>query len=237
MLIFIFSVFLNSSEINIDLGPGVVISQSIYKSKKDRIVLIPFIKMSYSKISVYGTEISYELYTLKKLNISTSIKWEPSGFSPDDGYFLEGMKKRKDEINLKGVFSYRLKYLRFSLENSYNLASSKKNYSNSLSLSSRIPLQKDLHIIPSFKLEYENKNKSNIKYGVFLYEANSYRTEYYPGSSKVFSINLNMIKSFEKSSLIIINSFRFLPSNITKSPIISKKQNLTSIIGFAFKIK
>lgn len=229
--------FLNSTEINIDLGPGIVFSQSIYKSKNDRIIPIPFIKINYSKIYVYGTEISYELYKLKNINLLTSVKWEPSGFSPNDGYFLEGMRKRNDEINFKTAILHRLKYIRISFENSYNLISSKKSYSYSLSISSRIPLQKNLNIIPSLKLEYENKNKSNTKYGVFQYETNTLRNEYLPGKSKIFSLNINIAKALEKKSLIIINSFKFLPSNITKSPIISKSVSFTSIIAILFNMK
>ncbi|MCX7641542.1 MAG: MipA/OmpV family protein [Elusimicrobiales bacterium] len=234
-LLLIFFCLAYGNQLNIELGTGLIYSSSIYKSKQDRKIFIPFIKASYSKLSLYGTEVSYEIFNTNKTLFTTSLKWEPSGFDPDDGWYLKGMKKRKDEINIRGIISYRIPLIRLSFENSYNLTSSKKYYSFSFSISSRIPINKTTNVIPSIKVEYENKNKANYKYGVFYYEETQERKQYSPNDTIIKSLNLNLTKRYEKFAVIILNSFKILSKDVEKSPIISRKLQFTTIIGIILK--
>lgn len=240
ILIFVFSFFqiLSAQEdkINISAGPGIIYSSSIYKSKKDRIIPIPFISLKYDKLSLNGIRASYNYLQTAKTNFFLSLSFKPSGFDPADGYYLKDMKKRRDNFFVSNSLKYDAKRFFYSFEFSYDLVSTKPSYIVGAEVSKTKRLKKGLLTL-SFKLEYENDNLSNLNYGVFAYESKPWRAEYLPKAVILPSINLSLLSfKAQNQTIFLFSSLKYLPGKITKSPIIDKKYNFILVLGYLFKL-
>lgn len=240
ILIFVFSFFqilsAQQNKPNISIGPGIIYSSSIYKSKKDRFIPIPFISLKYDRLAVNGIRVSYNYLRTEKTNYFLSLSFKPSGFDPADGYYLKDMKKRKDNIFISNSLKYDSKKLVYGLEFSYDLISSKPCYILGADISKMKRLKNALLTL-SFKLEYENDNLSNLNYGVFPYETTTWRAEHLPQGLILPSLNLSLISfKTQNQTIFLFSSLKYLPNKITKSPIIDKKYNFILILGYLFKL-
>lgn len=219
----------------ISLGPGLIYSQSIYRTKKDRIIPVPLILLKYGKFSIQGTSINYSIYSKGTKTFSAGINYRPSGFKPDDGWYLNGMKKRNDQINITNTFISRFKNYSLSLNAYLDL----NNRGLPLSLSagiSKIKRYKTAILNSSLNIEYENRKRANLNYAVFDYESTSYREHYTLRDVIYPSLNISFTKMYENSFLFTMINIKYLTDPIVKSPIIDRKIYLTIITGYSFKI-
>ncbi len=236
-IIFFFQILsAQEDKINISAGPGIIYSSSIYKSKKDRFIPIPFISLKYDRLSVNGIRVSYNYLRTEKTNYFLSLSFKPSGFDPADGYYLKDMKKRKDIFFVSNSLKYDTQRFVYGLEFSYDLVSADPCYILGTEISKTKRLKKGL-LTFSFKLEYENENLSNLNYGVFAYEAKPWRAEYLPKAIILPSVNLYLISfKAQNRTIFLFSSLKYLPGKITKSPIIDKRYNFILILGYLFKL-
>jgi len=240
-LIFISTVFafpqskenVKRTNISYSIGPALIYQKSIYKGIDDKIIPVPAFSIRYKKILINGLNLNYQLYKTKSFLtlIGTNLKF--SGFDPDDSYYLKGIHKRKTQINLFSSFDYTFKNNFIGIKISDDINNSNNGYEIEFYLGKRVRIANN---ILNFRLKsiYENLDRANFNYGVYLNEQTFFRPYYNVGSSISFGFDFSYIRNYKKNSFMIILSQKFLDSNIKNSPIIDASIDTTFLISYLF---
>ena len=80
------------------------------------------------------------------------------------------------------------------------------------------------------------KSLAHYKYGVKNTEANASRAVYAPGATNLTSVSVNTFYDLSRTVSAFANvTANFLPNEATRSPIVSKSETVTAIIGLAYR--
>jgi outer membrane protein len=91
-------------------------------------------------------------------------------------------------------------------------------------------------VIVSLGTKRHDSKLANYKYGVKAAEANANRAVYAPGATNVTYVSVNTFYDLSRSVSAFVNvTANFLPNEATRSPIVSKTETVTAIVGLAYK--
>lgn len=91
-------------------------------------------------------------------------------------------------------------------------------------------------IIFSLGTKRHDSKLADYKYGVTAAEANADRAVYAPGATNVTYLSVNTFYDLSRSVSAFVNvTATFLPSEATRSPIVSKSETVNAIVGLAYR--
>ena len=91
-------------------------------------------------------------------------------------------------------------------------------------------------VIFSLGTKRHDSKLANYKYGVTAAEANADRAVYAPGATNVTYLSVNTFYDLSHSVSAFVNvTATFLPSEATRSPIVSKSETVNAIVGLAYR--
>jgi hypothetical protein len=91
-------------------------------------------------------------------------------------------------------------------------------------------------VIFSLGTKRHDSKLAHYKYGVTAAEANTDRAVYAPGATNVTYLSVNTFYDLSRSVSAFVNvTATFLPSEATRSPIVSKSETVNAIVGLAYR--
>mgnify|MGYP001390210876 CR=1 FL=1 len=217
------------------IGASYIFGESVYEGAGSTALLAPSLSYENGPLKIGFPEgISYQIYELKNIGFSTSLKPNFAPYDPNDAPILNGMK-RYESIDLKLSSSFDI--IRGSTLN-FSFGSELSNQHNGtiidISYQQFIPVA-GFPVILSAGSKWQDPKRSKYFYGVYDSEVISDRPEYIPGDSNIYFISLNSFYRVTDSLGLFGNlSANLLPTELTDSPIVGKKISLNTVLGLGY---
>ena len=217
------------------IGAAYIFGESVYEGTESIALLAPSLSYEDGPLKIGLPEgISYQIYQIKNIKFSTSLKPTFAPYDPNDASILNGMNRHDSiDLNLSSSFDIgRGSSLKF------NFGSELSNRHNgdimNISYQHFIPVA-GFPVILSVGSRWQDSKRSRYFYGVYSSEARSDRPGYAPGNSNIYFASLNSFYNITDSVGLIGNlSVDFLPSELIDSPIIGKKISLNTVLGLGY---
>ena len=213
-----------------------VSSASIYANIGSKSRTMPSLGYESENIRVSVQEgLTYKLLDRSKSTMDISISPNFNPYDSSDSPDLSGMK-RKMYFDGSVETSYKLNRgltarFKFMME----LSSEFNGNAADLSLSQYIPVS-GVPVIVRAGSKWHDRNWAEYIYGVYSSEATGLRSQYAPGNVFVPYLGLNTVYNLtDQMSLFASINANFLPSKVKASPIVSKQNSTSFIIGLGYK--
>ncbi len=215
------------------LGPGIIWQKSIYRGVDDKIIPVPAFSVRSRRFSFNGIGASYQIYSSQKFKYSAGLSVKFSGFNPDDSDYLEGMRKKRFQLNLSNSGEYFLGQFFSGLKVSMDLNDFGRGWEGEVFSGRRFRFGKFM-LSARIKAVYESPKMTNVNYGVYENEALLNRPYYKPSQALSSGGDISIIRAYEKSSLFLLFSLKKLDQTIVKSPIVDKSLDISFFSAYTF---
>lgn len=217
------------------IGAAYIFGESVYEGTGSIALLAPSLSYEDGPLKIGLPEgISYQIYQIKNIKFSTSLKPIFAPYDPNNASILNGMKRHESiDLNLSGSFDI----ARGSSLN-FIFGSELSNRHNgdiiNISYQQFIPVA-GFPVILSAGSRWQDSKRSRYFYGVYSSEARSDRPDYAPGDSNIYFASLNSFYNITESVGFIGNlSVDFLPSELLDSPLVGKKISFNTVLGLGY---
>jgi outer membrane protein len=218
------------------LGAAYINSDSVYVGTSATSRFAP--SLSYEtetyKISMQDG-ISYKVMDDEGFKLSAALSPTFAPYQSSDNAALAGMT-RKMTINAKLSGSFDIvRGTTFKVSYSNELTNEHGGTLLDLGVSQFLPVGGQ-PVIVSLGTKRHDSKLANYKYGVKAAEANANRAVYAPGATNVTYVSVNTFYDLSRSVSAFVNvTANFLPNEATRSPIVSKTETVSAIVGLAYK--
>jgi len=230
------STFANANDnSSFDIGLVSVNGGSIYEGAKSTSAVMPSISFESDILSVSVQEgLEYQLSNDGALKLTGAILPNFRPYKSTNSASLAGMtRKMYFDASVTAAFT-----LARGLDAKLSMATELSNQFNGnaidASISQFVPVMGQ-PIIFGAGLKYQDASRANYLYGVKASEATGQRAQYDTGSATSTYLSVSTFHSFtQQVSLFVSANASFLPSNVSNSPIVSKKRTVSSVIGLSY---
>ena len=226
----------NASELDtVQVGLAALIESSPYKGKKDETLISPLILFEYGRFSFDGEKLGYSLYKQNNLELQAVLAPSLLGYKSTDSQYLEGMKKRKNDVSAGVEVSYQLGLHAVNAKLVNDILNRHKGYELDLKYTTLLPLSRKSILMPYLGVEYSSKKKSNYYYGVTEKESTINRSSYTVGNTINPYIGIKTAYKINKKwSLSGKVEYQYLDKKISNSPIINKNNKSSIAMGVLY---
>lgn len=217
------------------LGAAAAITQRPYKGMEAEFEVIPLIDLVAGNFYFRGKGFGYEVYGDCFWTVALVGEIRPSVYEDDDDNYLDGMRDR--DMTLDGGVSVNMDFEAFDASVTYLTDLFSKHQGQEVRLTlSRVERCGDLVLRPSVGVSYFNSNFTDYYYGVRSKEARANRpvfdcgdaVNWFASISANYQLNCNW-------SLFGAFSYEWLPSEITKSPVVNRDYSTSIMAGLLYK--
>jgi outer membrane protein len=220
------------------VGIAYVNGSSIYSNAKTSRIIMPSLSYDTDKINInIQNGLTYKLINNQstKFDVSLSPNFKP--YNSSDSNDLIGMERNMYIDGLISVSRELSRGLTAKLGVATELTGRFNGSTANVSLSQFIPIN-SVPFIFSFGSRWYDQKRANFLYGVYSAEATGLRDKYELKNVFVPYVSLNTFYSIsENTSFFAGLNANFLPNQVTNSPIVSKKNKMSVIMGLTYNLK
>ena len=217
------------------VGMAYINSASPYEGVGSSSRVVPSVSFESGdlKLSVQDG-ISYRVFAgdSNQIRLNLAPNFEP--YKSSDSTTFSGMDR---DMGVDGVVAGSFEIARgstLSLKMATDLSNTFNGHLVDVSFSQFIPLG-GVPTIFSVGSKWYDSKRSQHMYGVYASEVAVGRAEYAPGAVAVTYLSVNSIMSLtDNISAFVSVSANFLPNEITNSPIVSKKNTMSTVLGLSY---
>tara|TARA_A100001015_G_C14934032_1_gene689653 strand:+ start:226 stop:1029 length:804 start_codon:yes stop_codon:yes gene_type:complete len=228
-----------NTKFNLNIGMGVINTPKYEGSDNSISRIVPFVDFKYKKLTFNPINgVSYNFFShgnwLLKYGVGLNL-----GRDPKQDNSLSGLNKINWTLEPKVMVKYKSKFYSTSSELTYDiLQKGHKGYYLKTSLGSGFPIFKlNIFFIPSISFTYADKTYLNNYFGVDTKENISSGYSLYNLSGGIKDITANILGIYKLNDNLSLNanfSYKRLIGQVAKSPIVLKKNNITSIFSINY---
>ena len=220
------------------VGIAYINGSSIYSNTKNSRTIMPSLSYETDKFNInVQNGFTYKIISDQstKFNVSLAPSFKP--YSSNDSNDLIGMERNMYVDGLVSVSRELSRGLSAKLGVGTELTGRFNGSTANMSLSQFIPIN-SVPFIFSLGSRWYDQKRANYLYGVYATEATGLRANYELNSVFVPYISINTFYRFSKNSRFFAGlNANFLSSDITNSPIVSKKNKMSVIMGLTYNFK
>lgn len=218
------------------LGLGLVYAQNIYDGVGNKVQPFPLFNLSYDDFFLQGVTAGYNFYNDPELSFAWVVQPQFGGYNSDDSNDLEGMRDTSYLINTGAQVQYRLLPFSFSLAALHDITGRSAGNSAIAKVAVMVPLEdKQLELIPSISMSWEDSDITNYYYGVSQGESTSSRPAYDPGTAVNVNYGLTLkYRLSEHWGATIGYMLTQYADDIADSPIVSRKYASAGLAGVSY---
>ena len=217
------------------LGFGGLIQRKPYKGYDTKGYPLPYIYYESDSFFFRQLTAGYHIYSKRNISLDFILKGRLDGYDDDDSHIFEGMDDRDHTIDAGIKLSV---YDGWGMATLYvvgDTLSKHEGYEAELTYAKRFTDGK-LTLIPSLGLAYESQNLVDYYYGVRDDEIRAGRPAYEAGNEVSFLASLGLRYQLdEKWDIYSFTSYRWLGSEITKSPLVGRDYEISVGAGLAYE--
>ena len=219
----------------LSVGMAYINSASPYEGVGSSSRVVPSVSFESGdlKLSVQDG-ISYRVFAGENTQVRLNLAPNFEPYKSSDSTTLSGMDR---DMGVDGMVAGSFEIARgstFSLKASTDLSNTFNGHLVDVSFSQFIPLG-GIPTIFSLGSKWYDSKRSQHMYGVYSSEVAAGRAEYAPGAVAVTYLSVNSIMSLtDNISAFVSVSANFLPNEITNSPIVSKKNTMSTVLGLSY---
>ena len=220
------------------VGIAYINGSSIYSNTKTSRTIMPSLSYETDKISInVQNGFTYKIISdqFTKFNVSLSPNFKP--YSSNDSNDLIGMERNMYVDGLTSVSRELSRGLSAKLVVGTELTGRFNGSTANMSLSQFIPIN-SVPFIFSLGSRWYDQKRANYLYGVYSTEATGLRANYELNSVFIPYISINTFYRFSKNSRFFAGlNANFLPNDIVNSPIVSKRNKMSVLMGLTYNLK
>jgi outer membrane scaffolding protein for murein synthesis (MipA/OmpV family) len=220
------------------VGIAYINGSSIYSNTKASRIIMPSLSYETDKISAnVQNGFTYKIISNQstKLNVSLAPNFKP--YNSNDSNDLIGMKRNMYIDGLISVSRELSRGLSVKLNVATELTDRFNGSAANVSLSQFIPIN-SVPFIFSIGSSWYDQKRANYLYGVYSTEATGQRAKYELSNVFVPYISINTFYSISENTRFFAGlNANFLSNEITNSPIVSKKNKMSVIMGLTYNLK
>ncbi|HPN87993.1 MAG TPA: MipA/OmpV family protein [Candidatus Omnitrophota bacterium] len=217
-------------------GLGVMVSKKPYKDIDTTIMPIPIISWESQdkRFFIEGKDIGYKILRYQDLTIETILSPRFMGYDDKDADILDGMKDRKMSLDAG------LKII-WDIPDSADTSLSLGVLADTLSVYQGVEIEAALSkkfkgqifiLKPQLGLRWQSKNLTDYYYGIRSSESTGNRPMYTPDDTCNYFSDLSFYLGIHKDwVLTTMLGYEYLGREITDSPLLGKKYQLTAMLG------
>ena len=220
------------------VGIAYINGSSIYSNTKTSRIIMPSLSYETDKINInVQNGFTYKIFNNQstKFNISLAPNFKP--YSSNDSNDLIGMERNMYIDGLISVSRELSRGLSAKLGVGTELTGRFNGSTANVSLSQFIPIN-SVPFIFSLGSRWYDQKRANYLYGVYSTEATGLRAKYELNNVFVPYISINTFYSISENTRFFAGlNANFLSNEITNSPIVSKKNKMSLIMGLTYNLK
>ena len=220
------------------VGIAYINGSSVYLNAKNSRIIMPSLSYETDRISInVQNGLTYKIINNQstKLNVSLAPNFKP--YNSNDSIDLIGMKRNIYVDGLISVSKELSRGLSLKLDVATELTNRFDGNTANVSLSQFIPIN-SVPFIFSLGSRWYDQKRANYLYGVYSTEATGQRTKYELSNIFVPYISINTFYSISENTRFFAGlNANFLSNEITNSPIVSKKNKMSVIMGLTYNLK
>lgn len=220
------------------VGLASINGSSIYSNTKTSRIIMPSLSFETDKINInVQNGFTYKIVNDQstKFNVSLTPNFKP--YSSNDSTDLIGMERNMYVDGLISVSKELSRGLSAKLVVGTELTGRFNGSTANMSLSQFIPIN-SVPVIFSFGSRWYDQKRANYLYGVYSTEATGLRANYELNSVFVPYISINTFYSISENTRFFAGlNANFLSNEISNSPIVSKKNQMSVIMGLTYNLK
>lgn len=220
------------------VGLASINGSSIYSNTKTSRIIMPSLSFETDKINInVQNGFTYKIVNDQstKFNVSLTPNFKP--YSSNDSTDLIGMERNMYVDGLISVSRELSRGLSAKLVVGTELTGRFNGSTANMSLSQFIPIN-SVPVIFSFGSRWYDQKRANYLYGVYSTEATGLRANYELNSVFVPYISINTFYSISENTRFFAGlNANFLSNEISNSPIVSKKNQMSVIMGLTYNLK
>ena len=219
------------------VGIAYINGSSIYSNTKNSRTIMPSLSYETDKFNInVQNGFTYKIISDQstKFNVSLSPNFKP--YSSNDSNDLIGMERNMYVDGLTSVSRELFRGLSAKLVVGTELTGRFNGSTANMSLSQFIPIN-SVPFIFSLGSRWYDQKRANYLYGVYSTEATGLRANYELNSVFIPYISINTFYRFSKNSRFFAGlNANFLPNDIVNSPIVSKRNKMSVIMGLTYNL-
>ena len=223
---------------NFSVGIAYINGSSIYSNTKTSRIIMPSLSYETDKINInVQNGFTYKIINdqTTKFNVSLAPNFKP--YSKNDSNDLIGMERNMYVDGLVSVSRELSRGLSAKIGVGTELTGRFNGSTANMSLSQFIPIN-SVPFILSLGSRWYDQKRANYLYGVYSTEATGLRAKYELNSVFVPYISINTFYSISENTRFFAGlNANFLSNEITNSPIVSKKNKMSVIMGLTYNLK
>ena len=220
------------------VGIAYINGSSVYSNTKTSRVMLPSLAYETDKININAQNgFTYKIINSQstKFNVSFAPNFKP--YSSNDSNDLIGMERNMYVDSLISVSRELSRGLSARLGVGTELTGRFSGSTANVSLSQFIPIN-SVPVIFSLGSRWYDQKRANYLYGVYSTEATGLRANYELNSVFVPYISINTFYSISENTRFFAGlNANFLSNEISNSPIVSKKNKMSVIMGLTYNLK
>ena len=220
------------------VGLAYINGSSIYSNTKASRTIMPSLSYETDKINInVQNGFTYKIIRDQstKFNVSLAPNFKP--YNSNDSNDLIGMERNMYVDGLVSVSRELSRGLSAKLDVGTELTGRFNGSTANMSLSQFIPIN-SVPFILSLGSRWYDQKRANYLYGVYSTEATGLRANYELNSVFIPYISINTFYRFSKNSRFFAGlNANFLPNDIVNSPIVSKRNKMSVIMGLTYNFK
>lgn len=215
------------------VGLGVISQTSPYRDSEHVIVqLIPAISYIGDRVQILGPIARCGIMSWGDIKLAATARYRLGAYSESDSPYLRGLGDRDN--TLMGGLALQAKLpagFRLSAGYEHDLLDRTGGGSGRMGLGKSFQ-RGLLTVYPQLALNWLTAELADYEYGVPADRALEQRPAYYPGDAVDLEIGVNVIRELKGDWRIILNgSVKFLPSELTASPIVDQSQVFNGFVA------
>ncbi|MBN8647584.1 MAG: MipA/OmpV family protein [Caulobacterales bacterium] len=217
------------------VGGGVAYFSAPFKGAKNKTVPLPYIGYEGEKFSASILGLSYRVFGDENFSVSAIASPRFQLIDPKDSTFMTGMSKRKSSVDIGVSAALKSDFGAFNVDIVTDALSVHKGSQVSANYTFPFEVGK-LGVMPSVGVTWQSSKLADYYYGVRANEVKANRAKYVVGDATIPNLGLKISYPVKENiDLVSINSFEFLPKDITRNSIIDKKTNIGSMLAVIYK--
>jgi len=220
------------------VGIAYINGSSIYSNAKNSRIIMPSLAYEKDKFNInLQNGFTYKIINRKstKFNVSLTPNFKP--FNSNDSSDLIGMERYMYVDGLVSVSRELSRGLSIGLGVGTELTGRFNGSTANVSLSQFIPVN-SVPVIFSLGSRWYDQKRANYKFGVYSTEATGVRDKYELNSVFVPYLSINTFYSISENTRFFASlNANFLSNEISNSPIVSKKNKISVIMGLTYNLK
>ncbi len=221
---------------NFSFGAVYISGGSVYSGASSISRLAPSISYESENYKISMQDgLAYKLLDNEGFKLSAALSPTFAPYDSSDSVALAGMiRKMTIDAKLSGAFDV-VRGTTLKVSYSTELTNEHGGSLLDLTISQFLPIGGQ-PVIFSLGTKRHDSKLAHYKYGVKAAEANTDRAVYAPGATNVTYLSVNTFYDLSRSVSAFVNvTATFLPTEASRSPIVSKSETVTAIVGLAYR--